>query len=276
MTHGTMQQRLLFKRLCEIARTTAGINLKEGKEALVAARLARRLRALGMDSAKEYLHLLENDVTGEEICRYIDAIATNFTSFFRESDHFDILREKLTAWQAEGKTRFRFWSAACATGEEPYSLAMTVQEVFQKHQAVDWKLLATDISSRALNKAIAGRYEAKALSSIPLHQRTTHFRPIPPDERGRAWFEVAPELRDKITFTRINLSKPPFPMQGPLDAVFCRNAMIYFTREVRQNLVRDIERLLGRGGILFSGHSESLAAMTTILKPIKPSVYIKP
>lgn len=269
-----MEHRFFFDKLCAIARQSAGINLKEGKEALVAARLAKRLRALGMTSTRQYIRLLEEDTTGEELQHYIDSIATNYTSFFREPDHFDVLQKYLVNGQQMGQTRFRFWSAACSTGEEPYTMAMALREVIASDEEIDWKILATDISHKALSKAIAGHYEDKSVKKVPIAWRVANFRAIPGPRGAR--FEVVPEIRSKVTFARVNLSKPPFPMRGPLDAIFCRNVMIYFSNEVRQNLLREIERLLKRGGILFMGHSESLTTLSTILRPAGSAVYVKP
>lgn len=268
-----MEHRLFFDRLREIARTTAGINLKEGKDALIAARLAKRLQALGMTNARQYLRLLENDTTGAELQHYIDSIATNFTSFFREDDHFEELETRVRGWLRMGQTRFRFWSAACSTGEEPYSMAMVLREVMPVDDEIDWKILATDISFKALSKAVAGRYERERMKHVPPALRTHNF--ITQPLHGGTSFEVVPEVRHKVTFARLNLSKPPFPMRGPLDVIFCRNVMIYFSPEVRQNLLREMERLLKTGGILMMGHAEPLASLATTLKPVRSSVYVK-
>ncbi len=269
-----MEQRVFFDKLREIAQTTAGIHLKEGKETLIFARLAKRMNALGMTSVRQYLQLLENDTTGAELQQYIDSIATNFTSFFREDDHFDVLEVKVLEWLRMGQTRFRFWSAACSTGEEPYSMAMILRDVMPANEEIDWKVLATDISSKALSKAIVGRYEPDRMQHVPPALRNQNF--IAHALRDGTCFEVVPEIRHKLTFARINLSKPPFPMRGPMDVIFCRNVMIYFNPDVRQSLLREMERLLKRGGILIVGHAEPLASLSTILKPVRSSVYMKP
>jgi chemotaxis protein methyltransferase CheR len=269
-----MADQVFFTQLREIAQNTAGIHLKPGKEGLILARVAKRMQTLGMTSLRQYVQLLQNDGSGEEIQQYIDAIATNFTSFFRENDHFDVLEVKVLEWLRRGQTRFRFWSTACSTGEEPYSMVIRLREILPENDVVDWKVLASDISSRALYQAIAGRYEVHRLKQIPAAVRNQSF--ILHSAASRPYYEVVPEVRNKLTFARINLSKPPFPMRGPMDVIFCRNVMIYFNQAVRQKLLHEMERLLKPGGILIMGHAEPLASLATSLKPIRSSVYIKP
>jgi chemotaxis protein methyltransferase CheR len=262
----------LLNRFADIAYARAGIRLRDGKEALVSARVSKRMRALELERIEDYLAILEGPEADQEIVYFLDAISTNFTSFLREPDHFvrfaELVRSKLEA----GQRRFRFWCAASSTGEEPYTIAMTAAEVMGERD-VDWRILATDISTRVLGVAQAGVYDDPVLEPVPRAQRERWFtKTTERGARGPRW-AVASALKQHVTFKRLNLATPPFPMKGPLDAVFCRNVMIYFDQPVRQQLIAGIERLLARDAILFIGHSETLSGLDTQLRALKPSVY---
>jgi chemotaxis protein methyltransferase CheR len=264
----------VFDQLCAIAYREAGIHLKAGKEALVAARVAKRLRALGLASEREYLRHLESDGSGEELVSFLDAISTNFTSFMREREHFDLLATWAKQSRVHARGQVRVWCAAAATGEEPYTIAITLLDALEGRKA-DIKILATDISTKALAAATEGRYVAKTVEPLSAAQRARHFEKSGSKANG-ATFAVRSEVKQHIVFRRLNLSTPPFPMRGPLDVVFCRNVMIYFDGKTRQGLVSEIERLLAPGGLLFTGHSETLAGIRTGLLGIRPSIYRKP
>jgi chemotaxis protein methyltransferase CheR len=265
----------LFKRFCEIAYDRAGIHLKTGKEPLVAARVAKRVRRLGLNSAAEYLDYLEADETGDELVQYLDTIVTNFTNFFRERQHFDVALEHFKVGIDKGQRRWRFWSCASSTGEEPYSLAMTLYPA-AAHKNLDLKILATDISVQALKRAAAGAYREKDIESLSREELRRFFVKQRDAGNGEVQFLVRPELKSWVVYRRLNLSLPPWPMRGPLDVVFCRNVMIYFDNRVRSQLVSSICGLLKPGGYLFTGQSESLASLQHGLKMIRPSIYQKP
>jgi chemotaxis protein methyltransferase CheR len=259
-----------FKAFQDLAYAKAGISLRQGKAALVQARLAKRLRELGLASEREYLARLRAD-EGEEIVRFLDAISTNFTRFFREPDHFDTLAAWATALRRGGQRRFRFWSAACSSGEEPYTAAMVLDPILE---GCDWKILATDISTRVLARAARGHYSEEDLAPVPASLRARYVEAVPGAEDGQ--LAIAPRLRERIVFRRLNLAARPFPMRGPLDAIFCRNVMIYFDRAMRERLVGEIERLIRPGAPLFVGHSETLNGIPTRLRAERPSVYRVP
>ena len=268
-----MEQQL-FERFRDLAYEKAGISLKGGKEALIGARVAKRMRKLNLDDYRDYLDYLEQDSSGEELVNFLDVISTNFTSFFREPDHFEFLASELTRWAMTGQRRFRIWCAASSSGEEPYTLVMTVLETLG--DGADFRLLATDISTAILRKAREGIYTEKALEPAGKARRSKYFTRL-----GRAGGEDTPYqandiLKQHIVFKRLNLSQPPFPMSGPLDAVFCRNVMIYFDRPVRQGLISEAERLLKPGGLLMIGHTETLTGLSTRLRVVHPSIYRKP
>jgi chemotaxis protein methyltransferase CheR len=264
--------RTTFEQFRRIVYSKSGIALREGKEALVSARVGKRMRALGLTDHKSYLNHVVRDRSGAEIVHLLDAISTNTTSFFRESDHFRFFDEIVDGWIERGQKRFRFWSAACSSGEEPYTMALSLKEKLEDRQ-VDLKILATDISTRALNRGLAGEYSKDKLESIPPVTRQRYFDRAFRDDGD--FYTVKDSIKKMIVFRRLNLSQPPFPMTGPLDVVFCRNVMIYFDNDVRNRLLADIYRLLKPGGYLMVGHSESLTGTNTDFQSIKPSIYIK-
>jgi chemotaxis protein methyltransferase CheR len=261
-----------FKAFQEIAYAQAGIHLREGKAALVQARLAKRLRELGLQSEEEYLVRLRGREGRDEVVLFLDAISTNYTMFFREPDHFDLLREDVEAARRAGQDRFRFWCAGCATGEEPYTVAMTVHDLLA---GCDWKILATDLSTRALSRARAGTYGDDEIAEVPARFREKFLTRRRGEDGASSW-TVAQRLRDRIVYRRLNLARQPYPMRGPLDAVFCRNVMIYFDHPMRAALVGEIERLLKPGGRFFIGHSETLNGIEAALRVERPSIYRKP
>ncbi|HVP68846.1 MAG TPA: CheR family methyltransferase [Anaeromyxobacteraceae bacterium] len=263
-------QPAVFQRFARLAYDKAGIAIKPEKVALVNARVAKRLRALCLDSPESYIDYLEKDQTGEELTRFLDLISTHFTSFFREPDHFDLLEEEGRRWASEGRKRVRIWSAACSTGEEPYSMAMTLLDV-PGLAGVDWRILATDIAVGTLDEARAGRYAAGRVENVPPPKRKRYLTA----GAGAAHCEVASPVRERVFFQRLNLAAPPFPMRGPLDVVFCRNVLIYFDQATRGRLVLEIERLLAPGGLFCIGHTETLNGVRSRFRMVRPSVFRK-
>ncbi|MCX8065354.1 MAG: protein-glutamate O-methyltransferase [Candidatus Hydrogenedentes bacterium] len=251
----------------------SGISLNEQKRALVVGRLSKRMRALGINDFREYYNYVLKDKTGTEITKLIDAISTNVTHFFREADHFTFLKNKLLEWYDLGQKRFRIWSSACSTGEEPYTIAMVVLETL-KGPDIDIKILATDISTRVLEHSKKGEYYSHKVEDIPKHLLLKYF--TKKREGDDCVYVVNEKLKNIIKFARLNLKSTPYPMQGPFDAIFCRNVMIYFDESVRELLISEIYRLLRKGGYLFIGHSESITSSQNKLQILKPSIYYKP
>ena len=264
-----------FDKFRKIIYEKSGISLNEGKESLVTARVGKRMRALGITDHQEYLRHVLNDTAAEEIVQLLDAISTNVTSFYRETEHFEFIGKLAREWAEKGQRRFRFWSAACSTGEEPYSLAITLLESLKdfEREELDIKILATDLSTRVLKMCEAGNYEKEKLASVsrPLVQRYFYSH----KKEGQDYYTVKEELKKLITFTRLNLSEPPFPMRGPFDTVLCRNVMIYFDKEARSALLDEIHRLLKPDRYLLIGHSENLTGVKSGFQVIKPSMYIR-
>lgn len=260
----------VFSRFCNLAYDKAGIHLREGKEALVATRVSKRMRALGLPTERSYLEHLEGDTSGNELVAFLDAVTTNYTYFYRESEHFEIEAELLRRLASAGARRFRIWCAASSSGEEPYTIAITAQEALGRADRLDLRILATDLSTEVLATARAGIYGADRLEKASRNVVRKYFVP----QAGK--YSVCPEIRQYLLFKRLNLSKPPFPMSGPFDIVFCRNVMMYFDLTVRQRLLGEIERLMGRHGVLFIGRSETLGGLTTQLVPLAPAAYCWP
>ncbi|MEW6238602.1 MAG: CheR family methyltransferase [Candidatus Omnitrophota bacterium] len=250
----------------------SGISLGTGKESLVSARIAKRMRTLDLKDYKAYLNHLYYDETGEEIYNLLDVISTNVTSFFRQPDHLDFLSQVFSQWIEEGRSRFRFWSSACATGEEPYSLAMKLLDAADRRR-VDIKILATDISTRVIKEGMQGLYEKEKLKPVPGYYIPQYFQAL--HGEGKSFYEIKPFVKEYILFRRLNLSAPPFPMRGPFDAVLCCNVLIYFDDAVRKRLLENIHRLLKPDGYLFIGYSESIKLLANNFRMIKPSIYIK-
>ena len=255
-------QRVLYEQ--------SGIVLKDNKRALVESRVNQRLRALGLAGYPEYLELLRADRSGEELVHLIDVISTNVTQFFREPDHFTKLAEVVDGWGEQGLKRLRFWSAACSTGEEPYTMAMTLAPLVRQH-GLDAKILATDISTRVLAHAQRGVFPVDRLGGVSPELRRRWFTER--EENGRAVAEVSNELRQMIMYRRLNFTKQPFPIKGIFDVILCRNAMIYFDRHLRTSMVAEFARLLRPGGYLMIGHSETLIGIEGSFRSLKSSVY---
>lgn len=257
-----------FIALRELVHEKSGIYLKGDKQTLVSTRLSKRVRELRLPSYRAYLQRLREDLDGSEMTMLLDLISTNVTSFYREADHFDVVRMAVAEWKAAGQNRFRLWSAASSSGEEPYTLALTMLEAAGK--GCDVKILGTDISTRILRKAMAGRYPERVVEPVPELLRRRHFR------REGSEYVVSEQLRDMVMFRQANLSNLPTPVKGGLDIVFCRNVMIYFQDDLRRGLVQEFYRVLKPGGYLIVGHSESLVKLQGDFELVRPSVYRKP
>jgi chemotaxis protein methyltransferase CheR len=246
----------------------SGITLHDGKRELVAARLQKRLRQLGLTSYNQYLKRLSEDASGEELTLLLDAIATNHTSFFRESQHFDFLRDRIAPGftGAAGSSGLNAWCAASSSGEEPVTIAMTLLEA-----GVDqFRLLASDISTKVLAIARKGVYKIDRVQGIPQPLLRKYFQRGLGEQAGLA--RVAPEVRQHIEYRALNLIAMD-RLDRTFDFIFCRNVMIYFDKAVQQRVVSMLERQLSPGGYLFISHSESLNGTTHGMQWVAPAVY---
>jgi chemotaxis protein methyltransferase CheR len=260
-----------FEALRKLVKQITGINLSDQKRELVYGRLARRLRALQLTSFAEYRDLLAND-GGQEIVQFCNAITTNLTAFFREPHHFDYLRDHILAPMVDSNTprRLRIWSAGCSTGEEPYSLAMTILETLPDVRRWDVRILATDLDSDVLERGRRGVYAEDRLKNLTLQRRGRFF--LERRDRDGLSYEAAPELKSLITFKQLNLMHT-LPMRGPLDAIFCRNVVIYFDKDTQRELFARVAQLQQPGNLLFLGHSESLFKVSEQYALIGQTVY---
>jgi len=255
----------------------AGIHLSLHKKALVEGRLGGRLRELGLKSYRSYAHRVEEDE--QERILMLDRITTNETRFFREPHHFRFLEEKLfPQWQEEGargerRRTIRVWSAGCSTGEEPYSMAMTLLHHFPPASGWSLEIHATDLSTRALDRAYAGIYPEARAAEIPSSFLRRFMLRGTGSQAGSV--RVSPSVRALVTFQRLNLNEP-FQLPGTFDLLLCRNVLIYFDAASRRRAVEALARHLVPGGHFFLGHSESLNGVTRELRHVVPNVYLKP
>jgi len=256
----------------------SGINLGDQKLQLVRARLGKRVHEGGFKSFRAYYRYVEEDPTGEELCAFLDAITTNTTHLFREMRHFNYMRNIITRWLDDRDwcskhSALRIWSAACSSGEEPYSIAMVAHDVLQKHPAIELKILATDLSTRMLSRAKLGLFDVHRVGTVPTQMKNRYLKSVKQD--GQTYFQIVPELRRIVTFSRFNLMTETFPFRYGFDIIFCRNVMIYFDRPTQETLVNKMAHHLQPSGYLMIGHSESLNAVKHPLKYVEPTIYRK-
>lgn len=256
-----------FARAREIIYRTAGIALSPAKRDLVYGRLARRLRARGLTSFGDYLAILENGDHREEEA-FVNALTTNLTSFFREPHHFPILGEHLNG--LGGSRPLSIWCCAASTGEEPYSIAMTVVEHFNTFSP-PVRILATDIDTNVLDRGRQGIYSLDRLEQLTTKQLQRFF--LRGDGKNAGLAKVKPELQKLVTFRRLNLLDHQWPMRERFDAIFCRNVMIYFDKETQYGILKKFVPLLQPGGLLFAGHSESFHHAADLFRVRGKTVY---
>jgi chemotaxis protein methyltransferase CheR len=256
---------------------SAGIFLSETKKALVVGRLARRLRELGLASFEEYVRFLRDGADPQEATRLIEAICTHETHFFREPRQFEYLETRLVPeWEraaaAGSRPRFvRVWSAGCATGEEPYSIAMSLLARLGHDRGWRVEVLATDLSTRVLEQAREGVWPVSKSTEMPAPYLRAYMMKGLRSEDG--YMKAKPLLRSVVRFARHNLSDSADGLQGTFDAIFCRNVLIYFDAESRSRAIHRLISRLAPAGRLFLGHSESLNGITNRLCSVGPTVY---
>ena len=264
--------------LADLVYQRSRIRLGADKQALVAGRLGRRLQSLGCGSYEEYCGLLQSAEGEDEISALVDLISTNHTHFFREAAHFDILAERVLPVLAERAAAagraMQFWCAAAASGEEAYSLAIVLAEFCRSRPGLGWRVYASDISRRMLAACRLGIYESDKVDLPTPDLLARHFQQGVGEREG--YYRVKPELRRHVTTEYVNLFQDSYPVPRELDAIFCRNVMIYFDVESRRLLVERLFEQLAPGGYLFVGHSESLLGLGHRFKAVHPSVYVRP
>ncbi|MGE0013407.1 MAG: CheR family methyltransferase [Azoarcus sp.] len=258
-----------FERIRTLIHQHAGIALSSAKQDMVYSRLARRLRSCGDRTFAQYLARLERDRGEWET--FVNSLTTNLTSFFREAHHFDILADQLR--QIGEKRTIRIWCSAASTGEEPYSLAMTACEVFNS-LTPPVQILASDIDTAVLAQGEAGVYRQDRIDRLSDARKSRFLTQCSGAQAGM--FAIRPELRRLVSFRRINLLEAMWPVQGPLDAIFCRNVMIYFDKPTQYGILKRFMPLLRPDGQLFAGHSESFMHAADLVRSRGRTVYVRP
>ncbi|MFI3158595.1 MAG: protein-glutamate O-methyltransferase CheR [Methylococcaceae bacterium] len=258
-----------FAQFRDLIYRIAGINMSPAKKPLVTSRLAKRLRHYGLKSYGEYFQMITAASGKAELQMTVDLLTTNETHFFREPKHFDFLRRRILPERKPGKT-LRIWSAACSSGEEPYSIAMLLDEVLGN---APWEIVASDLSTRVLEKARAGLYPIDRMPEIPRHYLSNYCLKGTGSQQGTLLIER--KLRERVQFLQHNLTEAP-PKLGEFDVIFLRNVMIYFDQETKRQVVSRLLSLLRPGGHFLVGHSETLNGINEEVCLVQPAVYLKP
>ncbi|MEJ1239273.1 protein-glutamate O-methyltransferase CheR [Chryseolinea sp. T2] len=262
-----------FQRIRDFILEACGINLSPPKRVLVESRLQRRLAQLQISSFTGYCdYVMTPTGMREELVHMIDALTTNKTDFFREPVHFRFLQEEvLPAWQHSSTSRpFRVWSAACSSGEEPYTLAMLLSD-WEQDYPFQFRITATDISTRVLEKAVLGIYPERSIADVPMPLRRKYL--LRSKDKDNPTVRLVPSLRSRVLFKRLNLMDKLLDVESDFDAIFCRNVLIYFDRHTQMQVLNKLCQKLRSGGYLFIGHSESVHDMQLPLRQIQPTIF---
>jgi chemotaxis protein methyltransferase CheR len=264
-----------YSRLRELVYNQAGINLGSERKTMLEGRIRRRLKDLAIHTYGEYCdYLFSGEGLRDELVHLIDVVTTNKTDFFREPRHFEFLTITVAPEFVAANAARRpllVWSAACSTGEEPYTLAMVLSEYAATHPGFAFKIIATDISTTVLKKAGLGIYSTAAVKPVPQSLKVKYF--MRGRERSLERVRVVPELRRLIEFRHLNFMDSDYGIPEKFDAIFCRNVIIYFDRPTQQSILKKITRHLLPGGYLFVGHAETLHELDLPVTPIAPALY---
>jgi chemotaxis protein methyltransferase CheR len=265
-----------FARLSEFITREFGIKMPAVKKVMLQSRLQKRLKELDLRSFQEYIdYLFSKKGMEEEVIHMMDVVSTNKTDFFRENVHFDFLLNTLLPdlCPPGQKGSLKLWSAGCSSGEEPYTLAIMLSEFKVKNPLIDFFIYATDISTRMLKTAMQAIYNEDRIDNIPLSIKTKYF--LRSKNREDKKVRVVPELRERVSFSRLNLIDDFYPVPFVFDVVFCRNVLIYFDRAIQEKIIHKLCSKIRNGGYLFLGHSESIAGLNLPLRHIQPTIFMK-
>jgi len=264
-----------FRRLSQFITEHAGIKLPEVKKVMLQSRLQKRLRHLEMTNYKEYIDFVFSEKgLQNELIHMLDVVSTNKTDFFREPVHFEFMEKTILPEYVEQNPLNRpikIWSAGCSSGEEVYTIAMTISEFKRDHPGLDYSILGTDISTHILQKAVDAIYKEEKTAAIPLELKKRYL--LKSKDRTRRLVRVVSELRRKAVYRRLNFMDEYYDVGETFDLVFCRNVLIYFNREKQEAVIRKLIRKLKPGGYFFIGHSESIMGMDVPLKQIRPTIF---
>lgn len=263
-----------FEYLRELIYKEAGINLTDAKRCLVETRIGKLMRKNNIDNYEALFRLLETDTSGDFLVLVLDSISTNHTFFFREDAHFTYLTETIIPFLVKnlGRKHIRIWSAACSSGEEPYTIAISLHELQNSYPYLDFEILATDLSTKVLSNANSGVYPIDVIEKIPTPLRKKYFQRGKDDKFNLV--KVKDFIRSKVTFMRHNLLYP-LPGSEKFDIVFCRNVMIYFDYVIKEKVVKNIYENVADEGFFITGHSESLSVIRHPFVTEKPTIYRK-
>ncbi|MDC7224403.1 MAG: methyltransferase domain-containing protein [Spirochaetales bacterium] len=262
-----------FKRLSQFIETEVGIKMPPAKKILIESRLQKRLKNLNISDFREYCEYVFKESSRQELIEMIDAITTNKTDFMREPAHFDYLINKALPDVTGGTNKVNLWSAACSTGQEPYNLAMFMEEFRATHRAVEYDITATDISKSCLEKGMSALYSLKDIEDVSLNFKKKYFLKSKDPQSDQV--KIKSLLRKRVHFQSINLMKDDYGLRESYHIVFCRNVLIYFDRENQQQVINRIVRHMRPGGYLFLGHSESMAGINSGLVSVASSIFRK-
>lgn len=261
-----------FQKLSVLIYSNYGIKMPETKKIMLEGRLRKRLKANNIDSFEEYCEFLfSKEGIRKELIQMIDVVSTNKTDFFREPAHFDFLQSELLP--SFLGMPLKIWTSACSTGEEAYSIAISVEECRDLGRIPDYSIYCTDISTQVLDKALLGVYDESRVSNIPINIRRKYFQKN--KNKDAQLIRVNPELRNRMTFNRLNLMDISYNVPMGFDVIFCRNVLIYFDKQTQEKVVSNLCRHLKTGGFFFLGHSESISGFDLPLKTIKPTIFQK-
>lgn len=262
-----------FHRLSEFIYSQYGIKMPEAKIIMLQSRLQKRLRALQIPDFSKYVDYVFSDEGNEEIIHMMDMVSTNKTDFFRESAHFDFLKDSALPdlFLDQHRSRLKVWSAGCSSGEEPYTLAMVMSEFAKDHPGLDFSITGSDLSTVVLQKAVTAIYPEERVEIIPQYLKKKYL--LKSKEREHPTVRIVPELRHKVSFIRLNFMLPSYNMAETFDIIFCRNVLIYFDRETQESVICKLCKHLTPGGYFFLGHSESITGLKVPLRQIKPTIF---
>jgi len=267
-----------FHKIADFIQTNVGIKMPDQKKIMVQSRLQARLKALHIDNFDEYIKYAFSvgSKSDEEIALMIDVITTNLTSFFRENQHFEYMTSKiLPEFVEKGWNKVELWSAACSSGQEPYTLSIVMQEFMRTHQnqLSDYSILATDISSRVLEKAVNAVYTMEDIEGLTFDLKKRYF--LKSKDSSKNIVRIKPQVRSKVNFDRLNFMDNSYPISTKKHIIFCRNALIYFDKPTQESVIKKLTEHLYPGGYLFLGHSETIFGMDLNLKTVGPTIFRK-
>ncbi len=264
-----------FRKLSRFITEQTGIKMPDVKKVMLQSRLQKRLRHLNMTSFKEYVeYVFSEEGLQNELIHMLDVVSTNKTDFFREPVHFEFMEKTILPEHIEHyplNRPVKIWSAGCSSGEEVYTIAMTISEFKKDHPGIDFSILGTDISTEILQKAVDAIYKEEKTTMMPMELKKKYL--LRSKNRKKKLVRVVPELRKKAAFRRLNFMDEHYPVNESFDVIFCRNVLIYFNREKQEQVIRKLIERLRMGGYFFIGHSESIMGMDLPLTQIRPTIF---